>query len=329
MSRRRDRWSVTSLPGVLRANAVMCETAAGIQSEAALILRDGQKERRHRLAAEFQREAEICRDETLPLFWVTAPMAQVALDASQDVPVASPAQAPGPRGFLAVAAHALPVVEPPAGSWTTTDGGRITQGIRPAAFLWDSQPDSWRLTIYAPLIEMPGTQRLSRGPLQELMSLRLPRLATGEWPVIELDGQQPTITMDGQRMAVENTNGLLSVLPWLAATWHLMMMPTVAERKTLDAATGTTPTPATTSTAPREVTHVDLRPLRYVATTDEPSPEAPKRKHIHRWVVRGHWTHQPHGPGRTQRRLQWRESYIKGPPGAPLSRARPVNIWRR
>ena len=37
------------------------------------------------------------------------------------------------------------------------------------------------------------------------------------------------------------------------------------------------------------------------------------------WIVRGHWTHQPHGPGRALRRLQWIEPYWKGHEGAPVN----------
>lgn len=107
-----------------------------------------------------------------------------------------------------------------------------------------------------------------------------------------------------------------------------MMIPTVADRRRIDPSTGGTVREHDTPT--REVTHIDLRPLRQITTApDDPDPDRETRQATHRWVVRGHWRHQPHGPGRSQRRLQWRESYIKGPEGAPLIRSRPVNIWRR
>jgi hypothetical protein len=37
------------------------------------------------------------------------------------------------------------------------------------------------------------------------------------------------------------------------------------------------------------------------------------------WMVRGHWTHQPHGPERSLRRLQWIGPYWKGREGAPIN----------
>ena len=38
----------------------------------------------------------------------------------------------------------------------------------------------------------------------------------------------------------------------------------------------------------------------------------------HRWVVKGHWRRQPHGPGRTQTHLTWIAPYVKGPADKPL-----------
>ena len=37
-----------------------------------------------------------------------------------------------------------------------------------------------------------------------------------------------------------------------------------------------------------------------------------------RHVVRGHWTHQPYGPKRQLRRLQWVAPFIRGPQEAPF-----------
>lgn len=38
-----------------------------------------------------------------------------------------------------------------------------------------------------------------------------------------------------------------------------------------------------------------------------------------RWLVRGHWTHQAHGPEHSLRRLQWIEPYWKGADDAPIN----------
>jgi hypothetical protein len=38
----------------------------------------------------------------------------------------------------------------------------------------------------------------------------------------------------------------------------------------------------------------------------------------HRWVVRGHWRWQAHGPQRSERRRLWIAPHVKGPEGKPL-----------
>lgn len=45
-----------------------------------------------------------------------------------------------------------------------------------------------------------------------------------------------------------------------------------------------------------------------------------------RWMVRGHWRLQPHGPGRLLRKPLWIDPYVKGPEDKPLD-VRPT-IWR-
>lgn len=45
-----------------------------------------------------------------------------------------------------------------------------------------------------------------------------------------------------------------------------------------------------------------------------------------RWMVRGHWRLQPHGPGRLQRKPLWIDPYVKGPEDKPLDVRE--TIWR-
>jgi len=45
--------------------------------------------------------------------------------------------------------------------------------------------------------------------------------------------------------------------------------------------------------------------------------EAPTERHA-RFIVRGHWRHQPHGPGGSERKLVWIKPYYKGPEMAKL-----------
>lgn len=49
----------------------------------------------------------------------------------------------------------------------------------------------------------------------------------------------------------------------------------------------------------------------------------------HRWIVEGHMRLQPYGPGRSLRRLQWINPYVKGPADAPLVVRDVVHAWRK
>ena len=73
------------------------------------------------------------------------------------------------------------------------------------------------------------------------------------------------------------------------------------------------------------VTVVDMRPMRQVHTTTD----ATGRRLTTRHVVRGHWTHQPYGPKRSLRRLQWVAPFIRGPEGSPFVGTDTVTVWRR
>lgn len=119
----------------------------------------------------------------------------------------------------------------------------------------------------------------------------------------------------------------LGVLAFTAAVTVMMMTPTIAERRTVDARTGR-PADAVPQARPDDrVGLIDLRPLRHVSTDDAPGEGG--RVYRHRWIVRGHWTHQPHGPGGALRKLVYRVPYIKGPEGAPLLTGENVMVWRR
>lgn len=95
-----------------------------------------------------------------------------------------------------------------------------------------------------------------------------------------------------------------------------------AEQNPVDSRTGTAATPRTP--IQQRVVVVDLRPPRTVDTSHDDSG----RKLTVRHMVRGHWTHQAHGPGHSQRRLQWIDPYIKGPKDAPLITSETVYRWR-
>ncbi|OMG10519.1 hypothetical protein BKH07_06345 [Actinomyces naeslundii] len=79
------------------------------------------------------------------------------------------------------------------------------------------------------------------------------------------------------------------------------------------------------------MTVVDLHPQRRRLITTEDTAgvgDGSRRRLTARHVVRGHWTHQPHGPQKALRRLQWIDDYIRGPEWAPLATRTHVWAWR-
>lgn len=59
--------------------------------------------------------------------------------------------------------------------------------------------------------------------------------------------------------------------------------------------------------------------LRAAAKIDGESPAGIGHQRLVRWIVRGHWRSQAHGPAYSQRRLIWIAPHLAGPEDAPLS----------
>ena len=129
----------------------------------------------------------------------------------------------------------------------------------------------------------------------------------------------------------------VGVMAWLQAAWTLMATPNLTQN-TVVAGTGkprnTRPSDAAgrghDDPAGDGVTVIDLHPQRrrLITTQDDADGDGPRRRLTTRHVVRGHWTHQPHGPQKALRRLQWIDDYIRGPQDAPLSTRTHVWAWR-
>lgn len=69
---------------------------------------------------------------------------------------------------------------------------------------------------------------------------------------------------------------------------------------------------------------VDLRRSVSQGITDV---EQAERTYRNRWIVRGHWRSQAHGPGRALRRRVYIAPHVKGPEGAPLLQREAVYRW--
>ena len=274
--------------------------------------------------------------EAADLYWVAAPMARLAMDASQDIPAINGADAPTQAGLMVMA-------EPlPAWDTTVVGGLALRDGARTDVPYDEAVPVdalTWRLDphlsgVRALTIELMC--RPSRLPLplleyQSSWSVPFTRLRT--LIPASLDAAQ-AVGPDGAPIDPAH----VGVMAWLQAAWTLMSTPSLTQA-TVVAGTGKPHTTTRTSNAGGRghgaddggVTVIDLHPQRRRLITDEDDGGGggPRRRLTTRHVVRGHWTHQPHGPQRALRRLQWVDDYIRGPQDAPLSTRTHVWAWRR
>lgn len=257
------------------------------------------------------------------LYWVSADMCDVALDAAQDVPYLHPEHVPSPSGLM--------LLESPLPPFTTTGFGGLCLRKTEHPFVgveydkpvpidglaWQGDGDYFRLHLLVrthrlpyPLLPVP----VAATPFAAL-SLRLPADFTDP-PSLQ--------THEGD---VDTFPDAFGVLCFVAAAWQLMATPRVTETTDMEPRTGAkTSVKAGTRPEPGRVRVIEARPMRTVSTGDS---DESGRRYTHRWVVRGHWRQQPHGAGRAQRRITWIESYLKGPEGAPIKTRDIVRAWRR
>ena len=268
------------------------------------VMRNGPEvtERERRIVAGLQQGRDFQTKIQLgELYWVTGPMTSLAQEASVTMPpFVVDHEMPCPSGLIAYA-DGLPPLPHPGGQDGTT---------RVRLMTWVRTGDRVAVQTYADGTDAPVDAR-RRWQSVGIGALRWYTVATTDLTVgQEVDEEHLTPT---ERACVF----------LLATTWHLMQMPTLAEVRTRQAGSDKK------GRRPRGRTPVQLVDLRRLAERNVEADES-GRHYTHRFVVRGHWRRQPHGPGRNQIRLQFIEPHIKGPSGAPLLTTREhVNVWRR
>lgn len=273
--------------------------------------------------------------EAATLFWVAAPMALLAMDASQDVPAINGADAPATTGLM-VMAEPLPAWDTSAiGGLALRDGSRTdiphTKPVEVDALTWhlDTHPSGVKaLTIE--LMCRPG--RLPLPLLGHQSSWLVPFTRLRTLIPASLDAAR-AVGPDGAPVDPAH----VGVMAWLQAAWTLMATPNLTQT-TVVAGTGKPRNTRPSNAGGRGhgaddggVTVIDLHPQRRrLITPDDANADStdPRRRLTSRHVVRGHWTHQPHGKGRALRRLQWIDDYIRGPQDAPLTTRTHVWAWR-
>lgn len=297
----------------LRADLIFDLEASAIHLES-LIPRANRADMRHTIPDEVaQHRRWAGQAAEAELFWATGDMARLALEASLDVPGFAPAELPAPEGII-LFGEALPALASPP---LHLSGGVRWRGDVPVWGIWWYQRDDWTLgaQVIAKATDLPGRMLRGSGVLQPMFGV----VAPSDRGVVFGDVEGIAWGEDGSAMPLDS----LGVLAWLSAASHLMGVPTVAQRRRLDARTGKEAGPRS---RPQDVVRlVDLRPMRYERVESDGSG----REYRHRWVVRGHWAQQAHGPGRSLRKTIYREPYIKGPEGAPLLATETVHVWRR
>lgn len=264
-----------------------------------------------------QTAEQLAAAERAVMFWVGADMAALALDAATDCPGITALDALAPAG-LVVVEEPLPVISTdPIGGLYLRSGGRTgihhTAPVPVDGLLWEVQDDTLILVPLCRADRLPHPMLAVAGQLVPLMTLRV--------PLPGILGQLDAATMDGEPVDPGQTLGIAA---WLSSMWVMSRQPSTTRTTRMDARNGETGL----ARVPRaqEVTIVDIRPAPY--RSSDPNSSGGGRKLTTRHLVRGHWTHQPHGPGRAQRRLQWVDSYIRGPEGAPLVQRERVWAWR-
>lgn len=275
--------------------------------------------------------------EAASLYWVAAPMARLAMDASQDVPDINGADAPAQVGLM-VMAEPLPAWDTSViGGLSLRDGARTDvpydEAVPVDALTWHLDPHP--SGVKALTIELMCRPARLPLPLMEYQSSWLvPFTRLRTLIPASLDAAQ-AVGPDGGPVDPAH----VGVMAWLQAAWTLMDTPNLTQA-TVVAGTGkprtTRPNDADAGRGHGDpagdgVTVVDLHPQRRRLITDEADGggSSPRRRLTTRHVVRGHWTHQPHGPQKSLRRLQWVDDYIRGPQDAPLSTRTHVWAWRR
>lgn len=251
------------------------------------------------------------------LYWVSAEMTRVSLDASTDLPDWTPAAAlPAAVGLLVweQGTPAMPARSVPREHWPTSPLGVPVPPQMPIdAILWAQHGGRVHLTA---LTRVDRLRALVPGADEQ----GVPRVTLWPLVVVEPIVSDEVITVGDM---VGPGAGLVALL---GATWIMMQQPTVATGRRV------TPTQPGAARLPggqlSGVTIIDLRRLD-VVRDDVPDPDDAGRVYRHRWVVRGHWRQQAHGPHHSQRRPVWVPSHVKGPPGAPLLATEHVHVWRR
>lgn len=267
---------------------------------------------------EDQRGSEMTRRHTATLrkaslWWASADMTKLAMDAADGLPPWTPdIAAPERAGLLWFSAPiGTSPAEPEPGF---NDSGQSVESMLGSGDVhgvhWSIQDgEVLTLTFYG-LVHDPEQRARSAPMWVDIYEIGVFSLAA--WVAFDPQGEQ--ISDPWARRIVHI----------IGAAWLLMQQPTVAtqtrQRGMLYGGGARKPKKQDL------IQVIDLRRLARGTKDTEVKHEG--REYHTRWLVRGHWRQQRVGPGRKYTKPVFVAPHIKGPDGAPLKTER-VNAWRR
>lgn len=244
------------------------------------------------------------------LFFVTAPMAELASEAAKSLPSFKVAEfdLPSPTGFL--------IFEKPIAKDTNYDGNDVY--ISGASWrtidLGADGPLLW-FSFYVDVHRVwddaaaSGQESPEQAAFQKANS---PRFTYSTDGATILHGPQD-----------QRQQGVLNLWGKTIATAWLLMQQTLAEVSEPTYTRADRRRLARRGATPDAVRVIELRRPR----GSGPSGESDREYH-HQWIVRGHWR-QHWYPKREVHRPVWIAPHIKGPDGAPMLGGEKVHTWKR
>lgn len=241
------------------------------------------------------------------MYWVSGDMAALATAAGRELDTVRWTSADRP------AAAGLMVIDGGVGWLSRPAGGDFPVD----AISWGPAPDGLLLSLW-----------VARQRLDDNLARQGAHVDPEQIPhLVPMLGYPLPISAD-YRPAADIPAEFRTLATTLAAAWHLMYQPILADRRRAEVDRAIRRAYARADRPEPEVTIVDLRAL-YRPTDPDHEPRSEPGRYSHRWVVTGHWRNQAHGPGLQLRKRIWIPDYIKGPDGAPLLIHERVNVWRR
>ncbi|QQQ77405.1 hypothetical protein IOD16_02360 [Saccharothrix sp. 6-C] len=148
---------------------------------------------------------------------------------------------------------------------------------------------------------------------------------------VPFDGEDRVGLIAANRDVTDQVDPSQSIAPWIQtvrAAWLLMTQPgiTDVEHQRLPRQQQRR---AARDGYPASDVHVVRLRTHPAADRDTDGNGGGPRAYTVRWMVRGHWRQQPHGPNRSLRRPVWINPHLKGPADAPLATTEKVYLVDR